>query len=192
MWATDPCTNVSEVQADRVLLWNGSGYQDIMEAGLPPSISVAPDRALVSDASGTGIEASGCDVTRLGYVSTLVSNAQEQLFSKEPAFSVSEQLEKTVDGGGEPLLKLNSTVTSTELNRLAGVTSGVQGQLNTLQMVAGMGEGIDRALYTGPDRLVVRLPDDTAAVEVLGSGWEGMEGAVRAEQPGRHRAALGT
>ena len=162
MWATDPCANVNEVQADRLLLWNGSGYQDLMEAGLPPSISVAPDRALVSDASGTGIEASSCDITRLGYVSTLMSNAQEQLFSKEPAFSVSEQLEKTYDEGGQPLLKLNSEVTSDELDRLHGVTSGVQGQLNTLQMVAGTDGGIERQLYTGPDRLMVRLPEGCA------------------------------
>lgn len=86
------------------------------------------DRALVSNAGGTGIAISTVTKTELEYLSGVTSAVQTQLDGKEPTVSLTANraLQSSAGGALEA-----SSVTSTELGYVSGVTSAIQTQMDT-------------------------------------------------------------
>lgn len=105
------------------------------------SANLTANRAVASDASGKVVVSATTD-TELGYVSGVTSAIQTQLNGKEPTITgaattitssnltASRALQSNASGKVEV-----STVTSTELGYVSGVTSGLQSQLNDKQQL---------------------------------------------------------
>ena len=95
------------------------------------------DRALVSNASGK-VEVSSVSSTELSYLSGATAHVQTQLDSKEDIISGAASTVTTADlnldrvvvsdGSGKIAA---SSVSTTELNYLTGVSSGIQAQLDS-------------------------------------------------------------
>lgn len=107
-------------------------------AGKQDSISLTPNMAVVSGASGS-LEASAVTATELGYLDGVTSAIQTQLNGKQAtvtgAATTIVSADLTADrvlissAGGKVAV---STVTPTELGYLSGVTSGIQTQLGAI------------------------------------------------------------
>ena len=95
-------------------------------------------RALVSDGNGK-VAVSAVTATELGYLDGVTSGIQGQINGKQAAVTgaastitgnnLTESRALVSDGSGKVAV---SAVTSTELGYLDGVTSGIQGQINSL------------------------------------------------------------
>ena len=85
------------------------------------------NKALIVDNDGL-ISSSETGTTELGYISTLTSNAQTQINSKQDEISVTANRALESDGSGAVQA---SNISSDELNYLDGVTSNLQTQLDS-------------------------------------------------------------
>ena len=117
--------------------------------------NLTANRALVSNGSGK-VAASAVTSTELGYLDGVTSGIQGQLNGKQGTVTggastitgsnLTANRALVSDGSGKVAV---SAVTSTELGYLDGVTSGIQGQLNSLNNNLNTHFGNVRKTYTG-------------------------------------------
>lgn len=118
---------------------DGSGSAVKGAASTIVSADLAVNKALVSDASGK-VAVSNVSSTELGYLSGVTSAVQTQINGKQASVtgaattitSTNLTANRAVVSSGSGKVSV-STVTSTELGYLSGVTSAVQTQLNGKQ-----------------------------------------------------------
>ena len=122
-------------------------------AGKQEEIDLTPNMAVVSDADG-GLEASSVTATELGYLSGVTSSIQTQLGGKQATITGAATTITTADLTADRVVVSSSTgkvaastVTATELGYLAGVTSGIQGQITAV--TSALADKVD-ALDQGP------------------------------------------
>jgi cyclophilin family peptidyl-prolyl cis-trans isomerase len=82
--------------------------------------------------------------TEIGYLSNVTSDIQAQLNQREPLYTTISPIVKNLNlTTGDIELKLDSTVSTTDLNNIIGTTSGVQSQLNAKQNILATGNPSD-------------------------------------------------
>lgn len=118
---TDHITNGTILMEDlseelQTLINEGAGGGDI-------EISVTPNRAVISDSTGTGIISSSVTSTELGYLSGVTSSVQTQLNNKAPLNHTHNYAGASTPGG--PATSADKLITAHTIQTDLGSTSAV-------------------------------------------------------------------
>ena len=129
-------TKLASGTANRIVINDGTGV-------MADAAAITASRALVSDASGIPT-ASAVTSTELGYVSGVTSAIQTQIGAKQDTITGAATTVTTADLTASRAVVSDatgkivvSTVTSTEIGYLSGVTSAIQTQINGKQNSLG-------------------------------------------------------
>lgn len=105
--------------------------------------------------------------TEIGYLSNVTSDIQAQLNQREPLYTTISPIVKNLNlSTGDIELKLDSTVSTTDLNNIIGTSSGVQSQLNAKQNLLNNGSDITVNVGRGDVYLENNANDNTSGAGV--------------------------